>query len=295
MLIKIFDKDIAIKEFGCALGSHEPRCIPASVNLFVKVTEGCNAHCLFCSNAGHHTNKSGVFDHDKLWRIVDELQAKDILVNRINITGGEPSTRPDVVGEILSRASLSSYDRIHIHLNTNGLLPQSQELMKHERWNSISISMHHYNIDRLSELYGTKIDSEALQFKGINRSIVNLSCNLIKGYIDSALAVEKMLQAAVEMFIPRLGFVSLMKVNDFCRDRYVDFSDIDFESIPHLYFTQSRNRGANCKCSNYMYNYKGRPLEVYMRNYANPQYCESSLLFDGQYLRQGFHNDNIIY
>lgn len=295
MLLKIFDKDIAIKEFGCALGSNEPTRIPASVNLFVKVTEGCNARCVFCSNAVHHTNNSGMFDHDKLWRIVDELRSKEILVNRINITGGEPSTRPDVVVEILNRASYKPYDNIHLHLNTNGVLPQSQELMKHERWDSISISMHHYDIDKLSELYGTQINPEALLFKGIDRSIVNLSCNLIKDYVDSPQEVERMLQMAVEMLIPRIGFVSLMKVNDYCRERYVDFSDIDFEAIPHLYFTQSRNRGVNCKCTNYLYNYKGHPLEVYMRNYANPQYCESSLLYDGQYLRQGFHNDNIIY
>jgi hypothetical protein len=36
-------------------------------------------------------------------------------------------------------------------------------------------------------------------------------------------------------------------------------------------------------------------LEIYMRNYCNFHYCESSLLYDGAYLRQGFHDDNIIY
>jgi hypothetical protein len=32
-----------------------------------------------------------------------------------------------------------------------------------------------------------------------------------------------------------------------------------------------------------------------MRNYMNPNYCESSVVFDGQHLRQGFHDNNIIY
>lgn len=36
-------------------------------------------------------------------------------------------------------------------------------------------------------------------------------------------------------------------------------------------------------------------LEVYMRHNANYLYCESSLLHDGRHLRQGLHNDNIIY
>lgn len=57
----------------------------------------------------------------------------------------------------------------------------------------------------------------------------------------------------------------------------------------------SHDRGKDCKCSNYLYNNGGQVLEVYMRHYANYQYCESSLLYDGQHLRQGFHDDNIIY
>ena len=71
--------------------------------------------------------------------------------------------------------------------------------------------------------------------------------------------------------------------------------DIHLESIPHVYFTKSMNRGSDCKCSNYLYNRDLKILEIYMRNYANPNYCESSLVYDGEYLRQGFHQDNIIY
>ena len=103
-----------------------------------------------------------------------------------------------------------------------------------------------------------------------------------------------MMKYALSLGLPRLGFVALMKVNEYCKSHFVDYSDIDFSAIPNMYFTESRNRGADCKCSNYLYNHEGKILEVYMRNYSNPLYCESSLLYDGQYFRQGFHNDNII-
>lgn len=294
MEIRLFDKIISIKKLGCRYGSQPPSVISPSVNLFVKVTNGCNAHCSFCSNAGY-SGINAEFDYDKLWRIVDELRANKIFVNRINITGGEPATIPDVVNRILEQASVEQYDNIHLHLNTNGLHHVSQILMRHPRWNSISMSLHHYDNDILSEIYGTKIPEEAFRFNGVNMNIVNASCNLIRGYIDSDCEVEKMLQFAISLGLPRLGFVALMQVNDYCREHYVDFDEIDFEAIPHLYFTESRNRGMDCKCSNYLYNHDGRILEVYMRNYANPYYCESSLMFDGQYLRQGFHDDNIIY
>lgn len=294
MEVSLFDKTIYIKDFGCKYGSISASHIPPSVNLFVKITNGCNARCRFCSNRKYH-GKRIEFDHGKLWRVIDELLAKGILVNRVNITGGEPATAPSVVSDILEHASTERYSDIHLHLNTNGLLLPSQELMRHSRWNSISMSLHHYNRQVLSEIYGVEIPLKAFSFNGVNMDKVNASCNLIRGYIDCGIEVEKMLRFAISLGLTRLGFVAMMKVNGYCKERYVDFDDIDFSSIPHLYFTESRNRGSDCKCSNYLYNHDGKILEIYMRNYANPTYCESSLMYDGQYLRQGFHDDNIIF
>lgn len=294
MNVLIFNKHIVIKELSCRRGHQYPTPIPKAVNVFVKVTDGCNARCTFCSNGGYHKD-SAKFNHNKLWTVVDELRRADILINRINITGGEPSMVTETVGQILEKATEPYYSGIHLHLNTNGLLPSSQSLMRYSRWDSISMSLHHYAPDKLAEIYGVKIPTNTFTFDGINLDKVNASCNLIRGYIDSASEVEKMMKYALSLGLPRLGFVALMKVNDYCKERYVDFDEIGFGSIPHLYFTESRNRGSDCKCSNYLYNHDGRILEIYMRNYANPTYCESSLMYDGQYLRQGFHDNNIIF
>lgn len=294
MVVNVFGKDIFLKKYGCQLGHKGPRNVPPSVNIFVKVTDSCNARCAFCSNGG--CNKDGCeFNYDKLWSVVDELQRKEILINRINITGGEPSSAMETVEQILEKAAVPTYNGIHVHLNTNGLLPSSQALMRHPRWDSVSMSLHHYDLDKLSEIYGVKIPETAFAFEGIDLDKVNASCNLIRGYIDSVSEVEMMMKYAISLSLPRLGFVALMKVNGYCEERYVDFDEIDFGSISHLYFTESRNRGTDCKCSNYLYNHNGRILEIYMRNYANPTYCESSLMYDGQHLRQGFHDDNIIF
>ncbi|MDE6535225.1 MAG: radical SAM protein [Muribaculaceae bacterium] len=279
---------------SCAYGHCQPQPIPKAVNLFVKVTDCCNARCKFCSNGQSHSAISK-FNHVKLWEVVDELRNKGIIINRINITGGEPSVASDTVNQILEKAASEPYHNIHLHLNTNGLLPASQEMMRLARWNSISMSLHHYDRSKLSEIYGVSLSDKALEFDNIDLQKVNASCNLVRGYIDNPAEVENMMKFAISLKLLRLGFVALMKVNDYCRERYVDFDEINFTYIPHLYFTESRNRGTDCKCSNYLYNHNGKILEVYMRNYANPNYCESSLLYDGQYLRQGFHDDNIIY
>ena len=269
MLVDFYGKQIAVKEFDCSLGTLNPERISPFVNLFVKVTNGCNARCLFCSNAdAKPTYKT--FDIDKLEDIVLKLKEQSIKVNRLNITGGEPSVVSPLVENILQRMDGKVFDDIHLHLNTNGLLPQSQELMRHPRWDSISMSLHHYDIDKLSELYGCKIHEDAFKFEEVNKQKLNVSCNLIKGYIDNPEEAHKMLDFALEH----------------------GFHD---NNITHVYFTKSMNRGNDCKCSNYLYNKDLKILEIYMRNYANPQYCESSLMFDGEYLRQGFHDNNIIY
>ncbi|MBO5271448.1 MAG: radical SAM protein [Muribaculaceae bacterium] len=268
------------------------RIIP-SANLFLKVTKRCNAHCLFCSNACS-SNDSMAFDISKLIVIIKELKDKNIYINKISITGGEPSVVSPLVYKILETIEMHGIDDIHFHLNTNGLLPQSQELMRHPRWDSISMSLHHYDTLKLSKLYGCRISKSSFNFEGIDLQKLNSSCNLIKGYIDNAEEARKMLDFNLDIGIPRIGFVALMKVNDYCREHFVDLEDINLESIPHVYFTKSMNRGNDCKCSNYLYNRNLKILEIYMRNYANPYYCESSLVYDGEYLRQGFHQDNII-
>lgn len=294
MKYTIFGKEVAIKRFDCnqfGIPGHE---IAPSVNLFVKVTKGCNAKCLFCSNACAK-DIGTKFNQSKLFEIIQEIRLQGIAIHRINITGGEPSTVPHLVQSILDECSKENYQDIHLHLNTNGLLPQSQELMKHLRWDSISMSLHHYDTGKLSQLYGTPIPPRAFTFEGIAMDKVNVSCNLIKAYIDCAKEAHQMLDLTLALGVPRIGFVALMEVNDYCKKHYVDIKEIQLESIPHLYFTNSMNRDKDCKCSNYLYNKGAKILEIYTRNYMNSHYCDSSLVYDGEYLRQGFHPNNFIY
>lgn len=291
--MKLFGKPIAIKAVGCNHGDCPGEPIPPYVNLFVKVTNGCNARCAFCSNAG--TGGTAAFNENKLFHIIDELMRSPILVHRINITGGEPASVPQRVERILERMEDKAYSSIHLHLNTNGLLSSSQALMRHPRWDSISVSLHHYDYRCLSEIYDTAIPVKSLCFDGIDRMKVNASCNLIKGYIDRTEEAHRMMDFCLERGIPRLGFVGLMPVNDYCRRHLVPLNVLRLEDIPHCYFTEARNQGNDCQCSNFLYNSHLRVLDIYMRHYVNPRYCESSLVFDGEFLRQGFHSENIIY
>lgn len=291
--ICLFGKNVTLKTTGCSKANHTPERVYPAVNLFVKVTNSCNARCRFCSN-GCNAGTNETFDYNRLWLLIDELRNRGVLVNRLNITGGEPALVKDRVFDILEAASQKHNRDLHLHLNTNGLLPDSQMLMRHPRWNSISMSIHHYDINRLSEIYGVRITPDAFDFRNINLSKVNASCNLIRGYIDSAVEIERMLRFATHLKLPRIGLVSLMKINSYCCERFIDYEDIDFQSIPNLSFIES-HFSKSCSCSNYSFKSGDKSLQVYIRKNLNPGFCESSLTYDGRHWHQGFNNENIIY
>lgn len=111
MGVSIFGHEISVKTTDCCHGDTPGSRVPPAVNLFVKVTDGCNARCLFCSNAGApHTTLP--FDTAKLFSVVDELQRNRIIINRFNITGGEPAVVAPLVEELLqelSKAGMTTY------------------------------------------------------------------------------------------------------------------------------------------------------------------------------------------
>lgn len=271
------------------------RNLPPFVNLYVKVTNGCNAHCHFCSNSGNCN--ASAFNLSKLFDCIEEVNRSGIRLNRICLTGGEPSLCYDRANEIIKFIQSSSEcSATQLQLNTNGLSVNAQRLMRHNRLDVISVSLHHYDTCRLEEIYGCTIDTEIANYPGVDSRKLNVSCNLIRGYIDNADEVKKYLDLVATRGILTVGFVSLMKMNDYCRERFIDYSEIDFDSIPNLILTRERHHETHCKCRNYVYRPEnGEMVEVYMRENLAPEYCASSLLFDGENLRQGFNNDNIIY
>lgn len=293
--MKLFGKTIELQHRGCSGRLGAPRLLPPFVNLYVKVTNGCNAHCRFCCNGGSH--EESAYNLTKLFECIEEINRSGIRLNRVCLTGGEPALQYDRTSEVIKYIQSSpECAGTQLQLNTNGLSAEAQGLMRNDRLDVISVSLHHYDKGKLEEIYGCDIHTDIASFPGIDPCKLNVSCNLIKGYIDSAAEVKKYLDFVAATGIRTVGFVSLMKMNDYCRERHIDFSAIDFESVPNLMLTRKRYHELHCKCRNYLYRAEnGSMVEVYMRANLDPEYCASSLLFDGNYLRQGFNKNNIIY
>ena len=291
--MKLFGKTILLKKRSCSVdGTPGVRLLP-EVNLYVRVTNGCNACCKFCSNYAN-AGRSVSFNRAKLLRVLDELEENGIAINRLSITGGEPGTVRGLVEDVLSDLSDGHYRDVPVTLATNGLSDDSRALIRHRRWNEVCLSVHHYDYARMAEAYGLDIKVERFDFSDLPFGKVAFSCNLIKGLIDSPHEMLRMMEFAHENRIKSLGFVELMPVNDFCRAHLVKIDNLDLEGLNHLIKDCENKRDGVCRCRNYLHSKGGETLSVYVRAMLNPQYCESSLLYDGENLRQGFHSDNVI-
>lgn len=264
------------------------------VNLYVRITNGCNARCRFCCNAA--ADKTLPFNLLKFARVIDEIGASGIRLNRITMTGGEPSCRPDTVmavAEIVRQSPHCHFTQLQLH--TNGLPSEAKNLIALSRIDTVSLSLHHYDMAKLSEIYGCDVPENLLDFPEALKSKINLSCDLIKGYIDNYAEAEKLLNYAARNGFYSVGFAGLMKLNHYAADRYIDPWVIDFDRISSLLKTEERSHEGACRCRNYLYTACEHPVGVYLRETMNTDYCGSSLLFDGEYLRQGFNKNNVIY
>ena len=92
------------------------------------------------------------------------------------------------------------------------------------------------------------------------------------------------------------GFVSLLQVNQFCKDNFVD---INILKLKNKFFNSKQfDDPGYCMCRNYLYtpkDFKGEHVKLYLKNSYKNQEITNSLIFDGEYLRYGFGKDNIIY
>lgn len=291
--MKLFGKEILVRKYSCTENGVCGDRIKPSVKIYAKVTNGCNAGCGFCSNFAHKERIE--FDICKFIEIVRVVEASRINLQRVCITGGEPSCASETVEAILEEMSSDSLRDVPVYLSTNGISDRARELMRNPRLNCVTMSLHHYDNMKLAEIYGVHFPIKSFSDVGVESSKFTVSCNLMKGYIDSAPEVKKMMDYALDIGCGELGFVSLLDKNEFCRKHFVSIDDIKADSVDHLNLVMRHECDAGCKCRNYLYASGKLTLPVYFRGVSNSENCESTLLFDGEHLRQGFGSENIIY
>lgn len=275
MKLEIKGKEYEIKPYACSPCDEFP--------FYINITNLCNAKCEFCSNA---CNKDlGKLDLDDLKDILDKVSSK---VSRFSVSGGETLINPKDLEELFKL--LHKYDR-RITMNTNGsfLLKNIDMLNKYPNIESVQLSRHHYEDEKNNEVF--KIDT--LTFDDLKKVKLNadlrINCLLIKGYIDSYEEIVKFLEHISLTDISQVGFISMMQVNDFTKEKFVDYRDITSSLGEDFLETKKMADGKRCSCANYLYVAKnGKTIFVYFRYTKEYGYGGRSLFFDSTGLKSGY-------
>lgn len=284
--------NIKFKQYFCSLNGNIPeKTSQKRVNIYVKIADSCNAHCPFCIYANKKSDFK--FDYHKFFNIIDYLKSNNVFINKISFTGGEPTINIFPLSICLDY--LNNHPKIFVVVNSNGY--DLDYLLEQPRVNNVSLSRHAITDNDNYSIFRTSSVPSANKIKtSKNKQKIHLTCNLIKGIIDSQTEIVNYLEHCAEIGISDVGFVSLMKTNKFATEHCVDFEDV-IQETEDLIVAKTWKCEDKCKCKNYVYLPQiEKKLVYFYSRYRLKENVDTDglLVYDGEYLRTNF-NSNILY
>ena len=295
MKINLFGTDIKLKEQHCKKNDCEVvRIDDPYLNIYVRITNVCNASCGFCAYHGKETP----FDLYKLYYILMEISSK-IQINKLSCTGGEPTLEVDRIKAILNKTKEISPSTFTV-ISTNG--HRLHQLDRFDAVDSIAVSRHAITDGSNQKIFGTHDIATSLDISDFeDKDKLHLSCNLMRhspagNVVNSADAAIRYLDSVAKIGVRDVGFVTLMPVTKAAQINTVAFENFDFSNNGNIFQTQKWNDHDRCQCCNYLYSPPDIPavVKVYARQNLKPHESVGCLVYDGQYLRKTFGGDVII-
>ena len=266
--INLFGHDIIVRDTLCSTDPKDLKVVDPSLRLYIKLTDACNADCLFCANK--ESRDFGNLDFRKLEFVIRYLLDRGLL-HGISITGGEPMMNPDKMNMLLNL--IYGIDpNMEVAISTNGYNLRSFLDMEHvNKLESIHISRHHYDDEVNYSIFGSRDvasteDIVALQEGLDDKRIININTLVMKDYIEDLASIKKMLNYVGDVGVYKNGFVSLMKCNQFSRDHFINFNDIFSSLDESFYLGHHFYNGEYCECVDGVYlTDNERMVEFYAR------------------------------
>ena len=253
--INLFGHDIIVRDTLCSTDPSKSMIVEPSLRLYIKLTDACNADCMYCAN--RDSRDFGNIDFKKLEYVIRYLLDRELL-HGISITGGEPMMNPDKMNDLLNLI-YSIEPSLEVAISTNGY--KLREFLKMEHVNkleSIHISRHHYDDEVNYQIFGSRDvastrDIIDLQEGLDDKRIININTLVMNDYIEDLRGIKRMLDYVGDVGVYKNGFVSLMKCNQYSKDHFINFNDIFKALDESFYLGHHFYNGEYCECVDGVY------------------------------------------
>jgi len=156
-----------------------------NVNLYVDMTQACNADCNFCIAKVNFTRNSKPINTEFLNKALDALS--DVKPS-VQITGGEPTLFPTQLKRLVDTVNERKPKRPVINTNGTNLL-ECTKFIADSKIEHVNISRHHYNEtnnNKVMEFRGPGITNNYLaEAIAPIKERVRVQCNFLDGEIDT--------------------------------------------------------------------------------------------------------------
>lgn len=259
------------------------------VNVQVVVTKRCNASCRFCTY--HDNSDSTTFDFELFKRGLYEIRSK-AEIPTVTFTGGETTLDIETLYKCCTLVRQMD-NNIRVKVNTNGRV--LFDLLDWDVW-WISLSRHSTSDKENEEIFrttGLPTLNDLRKITPEQMKKMHVSCNIIKGYVDSFEKMQDFIDIVGDTGIPDIGFVSLMGVNDYAKQHSIDFKDLGIHDTERwmlgLRCEYISGGVCACKCHTYSALTKSNKLLVAYNRFAVDHTCnDSTLVYNINKWQQGF-------
>lgn len=290
--MNLFGHGIPLQASFCSLNGEPRGGKEPQVNLYVRLTDHCQAKCRFCTFC---KDPNRVFNEDRLYFLLHHI-SKQVRINKVSFTGGEPTIFLPILHRVLKMTKEILPDVFTV-VSTNGFALNDLNV---KNIDSIALSRHGIGTEENAEIFQSHaIPTEEYLAQYEHKDKVHITCNLMKSHINSPEKAYRFLEHYGSMGYSDFGFVTLMPVNDFTRAERVRISNapnsVDLGKMPRTITSKRWTRDQTCACNNYVVSTgKGDLLRVYARETIDSNRCEGLLVYDVNFLKIGF-NGEVIY
>lgn len=227
-------------------------------------------------------------------------QIKDAVYG-VSFTGGEPLLFPELLGEAIRATNEIMGPDVEFDLATCGIgLERFLKLKVSDLLYSIHISRHLVNDDANRRLMRANTP-DASELKSIIRNMqepgrVVLNCVLHKDGVHSTESMAEYLEMSAEIGVTNTSFIGLINANSFCREQYIDPSELHPEMDARFRIWNQFHDHSYCNCSSGDYEAAAGWVRFYYRSPGNEvaPYVRQLVYTADNKLLAGFGGDVII-